>query len=164
MLRDLLITNITGLLLVKRRVSRELTKVKSKINTFPLTLCYIPLKKTFNTFKRFFADPAKKISQHSLRALKQPSPVPNTLKGTVSPVLSRLKVVLLTLVATALFIHIVSRPQVALNLAAQVTCDLAVRQRTPSLPPHHSCRRALNTVSIVAVHFNIVSVACQVGN
>jgi hypothetical protein len=41
----------------------------------------------------------------------------------------------LTLVATAIFIHVVSRPQVALNLAAQVTCDLAVRRRTPSLPP-----------------------------
>ncbi len=70
----------------------------------------------------------------------------------------------LTLVATALFIHVVSRPQVALNLAAQVTCDLAVRRRTPSLPPHRSCRRALDTVSIVGVRFNIVSVACQVGN
>jgi hypothetical protein len=41
----------------------------------------------------------------------------------------------LTLVATALFFHVVSRPQVALNLAAQVTCDLAVRRRTPSLLP-----------------------------
>jgi hypothetical protein len=42
---------------------------------------------------------------------------------------------LLTLVATALFFHVVSRPQVALNLAAQVTCDLAVRRPTPSLLP-----------------------------
>jgi hypothetical protein len=40
---------------------------------------------------------------------------------------------ILALVATALFFHVVSRPQVALNLAAQLTCDLAVRQRTPSL-------------------------------
>jgi hypothetical protein len=71
----------------------------------------------------------------------------------------------LTLVATALFFHVVSRPKVALNLAAQVKCDLAVRRRTPSLlPPTASCRRALNTVSIVMISFNIVSVACQVGN
>jgi hypothetical protein len=41
----------------------------------------------------------------------------------------------LSLVATALFFHVVSRPQVALNLAAQVTCDLAVRWHTPSLLP-----------------------------
>ncbi len=67
----------------------------------------------------------------------------------------------LTLVATALCFHVVSWPQVALNLAAQVTCDLAVRQHTPSLlPPHLSCRRALDTVSIFMINFNIVSVAC----
>ncbi len=41
----------------------------------------------------------------------------------------------LTLVATALFFHVVSRPQVALNLAAQVTCDLAVRRRTLLFSP-----------------------------
>ncbi len=46
-----------------------------------LTPFYTPLKKTFNTFKRFQADPAKIFSQYSLRVLKQPSPVPNTLKG-----------------------------------------------------------------------------------
>ncbi len=46
-----------------------------------LTLFYTPLKKTFNTFKRFYADPAKNFSQYSSRGLKQPSPVPNTLKG-----------------------------------------------------------------------------------
>jgi hypothetical protein len=33
-----------------------------------------------------------------------------------------------------------------------------------SPPPHRSCRRALNMVSIVTISFNIVSVACQVGN
>ncbi len=44
-------------------------------------------------------------------------------------------IVRLTLVATALVFHVVSWPQVASNLAAQVTCDLAVRQRTPSLLP-----------------------------
>ncbi len=46
-----------------------------------LTLFYTPLKKTFNTFKRFYTDPAKNFSQYSLRVLKQPSLVPNTLKG-----------------------------------------------------------------------------------
>ncbi len=71
----------------------------------------------------------------------------------------------LTLVATALFFHIISWPQVVLNLAAQVTCDLAVRRRTPSpLPPTHSCRRALDTVSIDTISFNIVYVAGKVGN
>jgi hypothetical protein len=83
----------------------------------------------------------------------------------VYPLLSSVKTSFtLTLVATALFFHVVSRPQVALNLAAQVTCDLAVRRRTPSLLPHHSCRRALDTVSFVMISFNIVSVACQVSN
>ncbi len=71
----------------------------------------------------------------------------------------------LSLVATALFFHVISRPQVPLNLAAQVTCDLAMRRRTPSLlPPHRSCRKALDTVSFVTISFNIVSVACQVSN
>ncbi len=46
-----------------------------------LTLFYTQLKKTFNAFTGFWADPAKKYSQYSLRILKQPSPVPNTLKG-----------------------------------------------------------------------------------
>jgi hypothetical protein len=62
----------------------------------------------------------------------------------------------LTLVATALFSHVISRSQVALNLAPQVTCDLAVRRRTPSLLP------PTTVVSIVTKSFNKVSVACQV--
>jgi hypothetical protein len=33
-----------------------------------------------------------------------------------------------------------------------------------SPPPHHSCRRALDTVSIDTISFNIDYVACQVGN
>jgi hypothetical protein len=36
----------------------------------------------------------------------------------------------------ALFFPVISQPQVALNLAAQVTCDLAMKRRTPSpIPP-----------------------------
>jgi hypothetical protein len=35
----------------------------------------------------------------------------------------------------------------------------------PSSPPtHHSCHRALDTVSTYMISFNIVYVACQVGN
>jgi hypothetical protein len=30
-----------------------------------LTLFYTPIKKTFNTFKRFYADPAKNFFQYS---------------------------------------------------------------------------------------------------
>jgi hypothetical protein len=35
----------------------------------------------------------------------------------------------------ALFFHVISWPQVTLNLAARVTCYLAVRWRTPSPIP-----------------------------
>ncbi len=45
-----------------------------------LTLFLHPTPKTLNTFKRFEADPAENLSQYSLRVLKQPSPVPNTLE------------------------------------------------------------------------------------
>jgi hypothetical protein len=34
----------------------------------------------------------------------------------------------------------------------------------PSSPPHRSCHRALDTVSIDMISFNILFVACQVGN
>jgi hypothetical protein len=33
-----------------------------------------------------------------------------------------------------------------------------------SPPPHRSCCRALNTVSVDTIYFNIVYVACQVGS
>ncbi len=62
----------------KRANNEPLGQEKSE---FVLTLFYTPLKKTFNTFKRFYADPAKNFSQYSSRVLKQPFPVPNTLKG-----------------------------------------------------------------------------------
>jgi hypothetical protein len=39
-----------------------------------------PVKQALNTFSRFYADPAKYFSQHSLRVLKHPSEIPNTLK------------------------------------------------------------------------------------
>jgi hypothetical protein len=54
-----------------------------------------------------------------------------------------------TVVATALFFHIISRPQVALNLAAQVTCDLAVRRHTPSLLPPTTVFEGPSTQSLL---------------
>jgi hypothetical protein len=62
------------------------------------------------------------------------------------------------------FFHIISLPQVTVNLLAQVKWDLAVRWHTPSPPPHCCCHRALDTVSNDTISFNIIYVACQVGN
>jgi hypothetical protein len=62
----------------------------------------------------------------------------------------------LTLVATALFFHVVSRPQVALNLAAQVTCDLAVRRRTPSLLPPTAVVAGSSTRSLLSRYISIL--------
>ncbi len=64
------------------------------------------------------------------------------------------------------FFHIMSLPQVTLNLLAQVTWDLTMRRHTPSPrpPPHHICHRALDTASIDTINFNIVYVPCQVCN
>ncbi len=57
-----------------------------------------------------------------------------------------------------------SRSQVALNLAAQVTCDLAVRRRTPSLLPPPQLSQGPRHGLFCHDKFNIVSVACQVSN
>jgi hypothetical protein len=43
-----------------------------------LPLYYTLLEKTFNTFKKFYAVPAKKNPQYSLRVFQQSSPVPHT--------------------------------------------------------------------------------------
>jgi hypothetical protein len=70
----------------------------------------------------------------------------------------------LTLEAMALFFHIISQPQVTLNLAAQVTWDLAVRRLTPPPLPPQQLSQGPNTISIDMISFNTVYVACQVGN
>jgi hypothetical protein len=59
----------------------------------------------------------------------------------------------LTLVATALFFHVISWPQ--------VKCDLGREMAYPfSPPPHRSCHRALNKVSIDTISFIIVFLCC----
>jgi hypothetical protein len=67
----------------------------------------------------------------------------------------------LTLTVTAVFLHVISLPQVTMNLVAQVTLTWPW-DGIPLLPspPCHSCRMALDTVSIDTISFNIVYVAC----
>jgi hypothetical protein len=56
---------------------------------------------------------------------------------------------MLTLVATALFIHVISRPQVALILAAQVGCELGREMSYPFSPPPTAVVAGLSTQSLL---------------
>ncbi len=72
---------------------------------------------------------------------------------------------LLTLVATALFFpcHLTASGHIEPGSSGHMRPGHEMAY--PFSPtPHHSCRKALDTVSIDTISFNIVYVAYQVGN